>query len=504
MVLATYEVMVDWTGDGVFGDANEDVTARTLRAEWTLGRDYASMLTGKVARNRAIIVLNNESGDYSSFNTGSPISGNVLPGRKVRIRATDGTGTETMWIGFLERLIPQPAIRGADTAILEAVAPLSYIAQNKVRMAMQTAAPAGTVIGALLDAVAWPGGDRTIDAGVSELTRYSTDTAILNALHDVEETDNGFIYEDRTGKIVYEDRHHRQKSPHQTSQATISDASGAALSYSTIRQEDPLPQIFNIFPMEVQTFTVGPLAVLWVLTESGINSPLIASGATQDFWAFFPSTLTNTANYAVDVWTTPVSSTDYTANTQPDGGGSDLTGNFSIVATKYANAMKLEVTNSGADGYLTLLQARGTPALKNEPTFVEDRDATSITAYGERIFKLPAKWIATIDEALDANAWLLSQYKDPHPTLTVTLAANRDATHLSAALRRTISDRITLVATNDAGLGINEDFYIEAERHTVDSHRHHTVTWSLASGENQLGYWVMDTSELGTDTTLGY
>jgi hypothetical protein len=45
---------------------------------------------------------------------------------------------------------------------------------------------------------------------------------------------------------------------------------------------------------------------------------------------------------------TPVATTDYTANTQADGGGADLTADIDITITKFATATKLEVENTGS------------------------------------------------------------------------------------------------------------------------------------------------------------
>ena len=102
MVVEVYQVLVDWNDDGDFADANEDVTTRVLAAEWAIGRDYASQLIGRSIGGRLQVDLNNSSGDYNSFNAASPLSGSILPGRKVQVRRVpplgyygsyDGSGT---------------------------------------------------------------------------------------------------------------------------------------------------------------------------------------------------------------------------------------------------------------------------------------------------------------------------------------------------------------------------------------------------------------------------
>ena len=88
MTQATYVLEVDWNGDGDFGDANEDITADMIDFETGRGRDFASQLTGRAVAGRLRATLLNTTGKYSPFNTGSPLTGNVLPGRKVRLRST--------------------------------------------------------------------------------------------------------------------------------------------------------------------------------------------------------------------------------------------------------------------------------------------------------------------------------------------------------------------------------------------------------------------------------
>jgi hypothetical protein len=110
-------------------------------------------------------------------------------------------------------------------------------------------------------------------------------------------------------------------------------------------------------------------------------------------------------------------------------------------------------------------------------------------------------------DTAEGQSWAdyhLSIYKDPIPIVEIWVNANRDHTHLVEALSRDISDRITLVATNDAGLGINEDFFIEAEKHVINSDRVHWVRWRLSPASGYSNFWILNTSALGTETVLAY
>ena len=128
----TYVLAVDWSGDGDFADTGEDITARTLEVEYTRGADYASQLVGKAVAGTLVAKLNNTSGDYSTFNTSSPLAGNLVPGRKVKLTGTDGTPTRTLWSGFLDSIEPLPSATGANLATLRAIGPLGYL--NKLEV----------------------------------------------------------------------------------------------------------------------------------------------------------------------------------------------------------------------------------------------------------------------------------------------------------------------------------------------------------------------------------
>jgi hypothetical protein len=88
MEMASWQLLVDWNGDGDFLDANEDISAYYRTLEWSYGRNYASELTGLSTNGVLTVVLDNRSGIFSSFNAGSAIYGNILPRRKVQLKST--------------------------------------------------------------------------------------------------------------------------------------------------------------------------------------------------------------------------------------------------------------------------------------------------------------------------------------------------------------------------------------------------------------------------------
>jgi hypothetical protein len=425
----------------------------------------------------------------------------------MRITATYGVTTVTMCQGYLDSITPSIGLVGIHTAELRGIGPLGYISQKKIHVEMKTNILTGAAITEILDRAGWPVGLRSLDAGKTTMARWWTgNVSAFDALRDVEETDSGFIRETRDGKIAFEDRHHRLITPHTVSQATYTDDPTGAIRYKPPQQIDPLRQVYNIFEVSVRKFEVGLLSILWTLSETGSDSPYIAQGQTKTFRATYPSG--SAIGVGVAEWTTLVSVTDYTANAQADGLGADLTSQISVVLTKRDQVMDIALTNNASvTAYITKLQARGTPVEELDPVIITKSDSASITAYGERTYPGPGKFISDSLEAEQYCGFQLSIYKSPIPVLAMHISANRDANLMAEVLAREVSDRITVVATGDTDLGLNGDFFVERMTHTVSGGgTSHTVDMELSpvvAGYGS-GFWIMGTSTIGIDTKLAY
>jgi hypothetical protein len=385
---------------------------------------------------------------------------------------------------------------------------LGYLNERDVRIAVTTAIDTGDAIDDILDAAGWPdnAAHRSIETGQTNMERFWVDTtSVIRALRLAEETEAGFVYESKTRQIVFEDRIHRLASPHTVSQATYSDDPAETLRYSHIKQLDPLPNIFNIFEADVQHYSVEALAVLWTLSEDGLDSPAIALGATKDFWALFPNPASDSDGFCVDAWTTPVATTDMLANSAADGGGVNMTADIGIAATKFANSMKISLTNNGAQAaYIIFLQARGTEVKAEDPIGIQSEDITSQGRYGERTYPSRARFIPDAEEAQDWADLMVSMYKDPLPIVHVTLPGDGGAAYINEIIARDISDRVTIEADNDMDLGINEDFFIEAEKHTWTPGGLTQVTYECSPATGFGGFWVIGVSTMGETTRLTY
>jgi hypothetical protein len=475
LITATYRYFVDWDGDNSFAIPGEDISAFVFEATWEYGRDYASQLSGRSKAGSCRITLDNSDSRFSPFNVSSAIYGKMLPGRRVRITMRIGGGAEViMWQGFLESISPTVgAVVGISTAELLAYGALAHRSlQGQVSVPMHTDITTGAAIAEVLDQAQFPVTDRMIDPGLGAMARWWDKGTAIQALRDLEETEAGFLRETKDGKIAFEDRAHRLSAPHTVSQATYG---GGSLVLWNPQQGDSAKGIFNHIEAAVRCFDVSEEMVLWTLSG---NPPAIAPGATLSIKGQFPTPTSSGGYIAVSEWT----ATDYQANNQADGGGSDLTEDVDAVATKSASEILLEFTNNGTEtAYLTLCRCHGIAVVESDPVKVWAEDDESKERFGYLPYTNAGKFLTNIQEAQDRCDHFLAIYKDPVPILSFDLKANYNAVHLAEAQVRDVSDRITIRAGAPYGLFIDEHFFVEWIRHSVGRDKLHTVTLLCSS-----------------------
>jgi hypothetical protein len=202
--------------------------------------------------------------------------------------------------------------------------------------------------------------------------------------------------------------------------------------------------------------------------------------------------------YEADFINSTGTSPDYTANSQSNGSGVDMTSDISITTTKFAQSIKITITNNGTiPTYITLLKARGTYYNPQTTVTRKSEDTTSQNDYQKRTLSFDSKYMSA-DQAQDLTDYAIGKYKEPRGELTMTIQ-NQDSTTLTQILTREISDRITVVNT---ALGISADYFIDYMSHGINGVSH-IVTYRLADCINE-DFWNLGFSKLGTQTKLAY
>ena len=525
MVTTAYQLVIDWDNNGSYAGTYDDVSSDTLQIQYRRGRDYASQVSGNSTAGKLTAYLNNEGGKYSPSNAASVLSGNLTVGRPVQFRigptgdfpyvfpAEFSEEAVPMWTGKLESIIPEPSGTGLNRVVLTAVGPLGYLNDQIPITEQETNIRTDEAIGKVLDKAGWPLAERDLDVGQTSMVRWWSDSdSTITALRVVEETENGFVKEKANGYIGFESRNTRLLPPYVTPVATFSDASTAPYTYLQLEQKDPLETIINRFDASYRSYSSIGIVDLWTFPDTGADSPLVVSGETLQVIAEYPTTSSAPEAVAVSAWQNPLAYTDITANTDPNGTGNDATGSLVITQTKVANQMRIAITNNydengtGKNVYLTMLKARGTPVTLRDNSLVTQEDLFSISKYGERKFTADTPFFPTLSNAQSWCNYNIQMYSTPINVMTMTFSANVSQNNMNAATQFDISDRITLVATANAELGVNEDFFIEEVNHSItDGGQVHMVTYKLSPAESgYTQFWKLDAGALGSTTVPAY
>ena len=489
-----YVLEVDWDGDGNFNSELDNITAYTMAVDCVRGRNYASQLTGRSQAGSLQAVLKNRDGRFSSFLASGPLYGDILPGRKVRLRTK--FPQYVLWTGVLDRIEPRtaPGLDAVATLYASGVFVKLSGPNNKVSPPALADTTTGAAVQAILDEAGWDS-SRIIDPGTVEMRRWFIENAgALSALQEMEDAEQGFLYEGLAWDIVFESRYNRDVN-HLTAEVIYSDDTALTYKYESIDQSDPLREIFNVFEATVQPYEVDSSAVLWTLSG---ETPSLAAGSSRTYIAA-ASTVGGESVAYVEEWVTPVMGTDITQTGVSD---SDI----AISVSKTARTMFITVTNNHASAAatITLMQARGTPVLKLNAFKISDEDAASQAAYGRRTYPLPSPWYGNSAFAEGTAEYVLDRHAEPRPILALGFTASKSSALRLESLQRQISDRVTVEADNNALLGINGDFYVEAIQHRLSPGPLHQTKLFLSPAEADPGYWLLDVDELDAGTKLAY
>lgn len=464
--LVEYSLEVDWDNDGTFGnDAGGDLTSYMIRYKASLGRGgNPGPLTSPAQAAQLTVELNNPGG----FWTQTPNGFVTNPGVAVRLRAVS-PGYVTLFNGFLDSIQPHYLHGGTPTATLTAYGALGWLNEHaaNIETGILTGTTTELAAASVLNAIGWSANRRRLQTGVQSFPYWwSTDESALSALRRLEIDEQGFLHEDRLGNIVMEGRNAR-RLPLNTSGDDLgygswNDASTDAVDpapvdvqYHAIDLHGRRRELVNEARVSYSEHSVASLAVLWTMTEKAS----ITAGATL--------TIIGRSNtgVAVTAWTTPVSTTDYTANAQADGGGADMTANVSIVTTKRAKEIELAITNTHGSNtlYLTLLQARGTALVAGDTITVKVSDTTEQDSYGLRPYGVTGSLVGTAaDAATLAELILARNRRTTYRLFSLTMLASQSAAALKLILQKDISSVIHLTAAYDADFGWRHDMLIES------------------------------------------
>lgn len=388
-------IEIDWDGDGVFTGENE-ANGRLLSISRNRGRTNMIQSSGngfeQVKSGSCSFTLRNNDGRYDGWNTASPLYPNVGYGKDVRITVKDqSTGIISPY--FYGQITDIKTVNyGKDPqVIIDVEDGIRYLRDQSVGVALQQSVTPDEAIGLILDDANWParwGRNLTASTDVIDYWWASGNKIAGSEINDIEQSFLGTFFVNASGQAVYLNR-------------IVITESVAEFYQSEILRDIGLPQPFvnyrNVIKVKTHPRLASDTSVLYQLLG---NIPSITTGDSITIWADL--TYNNESVPALSI-VTPAATTDYTMNTQADGGGTDKTANCTVSATLLGDTVKLVVANnSGATVYITKLQVRGI-AIYTQNSAAITNPSNLATVTNKRQFTLDLLWQQDANVASDVS-----------------------------------------------------------------------------------------------------
>ena len=376
----------------------------------------------------------------------------------------DFGGWVSLFHGALDAIHPRPRI-GAQYCYLRALDEIERLTSITLYTYATASLPqtSDEILGDILDYADTDAARRQMDTGTA-LVPDSWSPAIwgvraTDEIYRLQSEEDGLVYVDGHGYWRLEARSHRTSAPHTTSKATLKDTDDGANPYfSELVWDDGTDNIENTLFMRIEHPVNQGAQTAWTLEEK----PSFSANETKEF-------LAESKAYDVVVGQlTPVENTDYDANTQQDGGGTEISSELTVTHPNTADfngkGTLIRVKFGTTAGYLTLLKLRTLNALTFEdPVLVLADDTTSQNTYGRRTRSIEARWTRESNVAQATIDNRLARKKDTKTVLR-TEVPNGSKANLMLGLHSCLSDRVTV---DYSDMGINEDFYVEGRRIVV-------------------------------------
>lgn len=200
---------------------------------------------------------------------------------------------------------------------------------------------------------------------------------------------------------------------------------------------------------------------------------------------------------------TAVRTLAFLANSASSFGGTNLTDDITVSLNRTSGqTVEFSFTNNGGVTAYLFARLYGQQVAVQETYQIANTLDTSASQaqYGTRPYRLATREEIAVETARDFANAIVGWYQDGRPQVRATITANRHADAMTNALGREIGDRVTVV---ESLLGLNEDYYVDYVRHSIQGATLHQAEFGLESAEG-LRYWVLDTDELDGDAVVGF
>lgn len=426
------------------------------------GRQYE---LDKIQAGTLTLTLDNRDRRFDPENTAGPYYPNVIPTKRIQVRAFWASTTYYLYTGYIESLVPDDLSQTLNLVRLTAVdafKPFNYLSITQTEFANNSASQ---IIGDMLNTAGWPAADRDLGS-TSTSTQIPAQTwtnqLLLPTIQTIATADGGSFFMGPNGITTYHDRYYGLRNA--TIQATFGDSQArttlnGALNNSattiTVVQTVGFPTAGTVIIDSEQISYTGTTSSTLTGCTRGANSTSAASHSSG------AAVVMNEISYV-----------------RPE---------FSYDDTRLIN--HAEVTRAGG-------------------TVQTADDTASQTTYGKRANQITGLQITTDTEALSRAQYMVALYAYPYLRVK-SLALNGELSPALAwpqILGRALDDKIAVIRRPPGGgAAINKQARIQAITHSIDINQWLT-TWQLSPVQNEAFWTVQDSVNgvLDSTTRLAY
>jgi len=475
-----YTVAIDWDNNGSFSEY-ENEAEYMLSWNSERGREFFLNSNGNglepVDVGKLTITLDNSDGRYDPFNTTSPLYPNIVPGRSIQFTVQD-TSTLTDYIVFTGEIEDIRPFALEKTVQITAVDKMQALSDLDVTIALNTDITVTNAIKAVLEAAGST--DYDIDSQLDIISYWWVNQQkATDAIQELCDSSWGtfFIAADGTAKY-----YKRQRAV----SSVITLAQDVLLKDIEVNQ--PWDVVRNNIDVIVHPLVEQSATTLWTLQDA----PSVTSSDTIELWGSYSYN-----NQPISATGVVFSSTDWLANSDAGGGGTNMTSDFTITADIFGESIEFTITNNAVTtGYITLLQIRGNALTSPDPVRVNKQDAASIALYKNRTFKLDSNWLQNTNLGINLAETIRDLLSDPKKYPVIKIDSRPDIQYLPD-----LFDRLSMTI---AELGIDGAFRVGSIKHesTNDTCQSVLTTIRLEPMIEVSGtYWTFPT-EIGVTSIL--
>jgi hypothetical protein len=236
---------------------------------------------------------------------------------------------------------------------------------------------------------------------------------VLNALHDVVGSELGGLWLGNDGSLKFRSRY---ASPSVVASLTTND-----FVLGSIETPRPWEVVRNSLRVNVYPPLLQTAVEVWRWQET----VQLNAGESRTVWANFAYA---GVSVPINNFIPPVATTDYLANANSDGSGTNRTANITVtVLSVFSGSAKLRLTNTGAtSAWITLMRTRADAITVPDETFVDAEDSSSIQRYQRRTFELTSRWFQDSEVAQSLTDFMVSFLASPRLFVRGVIANNLD------------------------------------------------------------------------------